>query len=256
MNKWMTWIGMAIVCTLVVSGCSNSDNALPNSDASTESTLGSNSTETPEGKGNREENSVELVPVPPVKLPAANPENIPEVLPVSENGAIAKNFDTPDISDRVIPYLVANRQELGACQDFVFDSELAQSASTVYRVGENAYLAHFVCGSTAYQPLQEYYFYEKTADVPVISSLSMQYLYSDAEGTLIETTERTMAGYSDFDPATQTISIFTKGRGLGDCGSLGFYRLEQTELKLDRFLAKEKCDGQYIEPIEYPQIYP
>lgn len=196
------------------------------------------------------------IPVPAAKPPVAS-RNVPPVSGLNNNGqAIAKTFQSVDIKKTIVPYLIANKQKIGACQDTLFDPSFVTTASNTYRVGENAYLVHFACGSSAYQTLQEYYLYEKTTDEPVITSLPVTYFYTDLQGNLVKETERTMAGFSNFDPPTQTIDIFTKGRGLGDCGSLGFYQLVGSELKVQRFLAKDECDGNYIDPINYPQVYP
>jgi hypothetical protein len=175
---------------------------------------------------------------------------------LADEQAIAQNFQSTDISGTIVPYLIANRQKIGACQDTLFDPSFVNTASNTYRVGENAYLVHLACGSSAYQTIQEYYLYEKTTDEPLITSLPLTYFYPDLQGKFVKATERTIAGFSNFDFATQTIDIFTKGRGLGDCGSLGFYKLVGSELKLQRFLAKGECDGNYIDPINYPQVFP
>lgn len=183
--------------------------------------------------------------------PSLNP-----TIALEDNSAIAATFQTPDLSATVIPYLVTNKVQIGACQDIRYEEELTLSSSNVYRLDESRYLAHFVCGATAYQILQEYYLYEQTNGVPLVTVLPVPYFYTDLDGQLLEDSERAIAGYSDYDASTQTINIFTKGRGLGDCGSLGFYRLEGSELVVDRFLAKDECDGTYIDPIDYPQVYP
>lgn len=269
MNISITLASTLIALTLVLGGCDKSKNIPPSTTPSQTPTTTPKSTELPEGKADQEENeattptappstkpAVDPVPVPAAQLPKSNPRDVPEVDPLGKNGAIATNFKTPDISGTIMPYLIANRQSLGSCGEFAFDPELARNSSNVYRMGENTYLVHFVCTTSAYQILQEYYLYENTNDKPVVSLLKMSYFYADLNGELVQATERTLAGFSDYDPDTQTISIFTKGRGLGDCGSVGFYKFTGKELRLERFLAKNECDGNYIDPINYPQVYP
>ena len=200
----------------------------------------------------------EAIPVPSAAPPVVRSatQNVPSVDPIRKDAASSANYETPNISGTIVPYLMANKTMVGACQDIRFDPELTKVSSNAFRISENRYFVKFTCGATAYQPLQEYYIYERTNDVPLITPLALTYFYTDLDSNLIEETERTMAGYDEYAPETQTISIFTKGRGLGDCGTLGFYRLEGSQLVLERFLAKDECDGNYVEPINYPQLYP
>jgi hypothetical protein len=48
----------------------------------------------------------------------------------------------------------------------------------------------------------------------------------------------------DFDPATKTLKSFHKGRGVGDCGSIGEWTWGNGNFNLKRFWHKEPCDGQ------------
>lgn len=271
--------GLVLSLSLLISSCGQSEETTPTSITAPPQPTTEKNTDLPEGAADKSDstivnptetvpaapqsppatgkNGTKSVPIPvPAAKPPVAPRNVPPVSDFDDGQAIAKNFQSVDISGTIVPYLIANRQKIGACQDTLFDPNFVNTASNTYRVGENAYLVHFVCGSSAYQTLQEYYLYEKTTDEPVITSLPLTYFYTDLQGKLVKATERTMAGFSNFDPPTQTIDIFTKGRGLGDCGSLGFYKLVGSELKLQRFLAKDECDGNYIDPINYPQVYP
>ncbi|WP_236612519.1 DUF1176 domain-containing protein [Picosynechococcus sp. NKBG15041c] len=191
----------------------------------------------------------------PIPVPAAPPPLVNSQTALSTQEAIAA-YTSPDLSTEIIPELIENQTSLGLCPEFRFDAELTEAASNVYRVGENDYLVHLVCGSSAYQLLQDYFLYQKTTAQPDLTPLPVTYFYQNANGELTQETDTIMAGYSEYDPATKTISIFTKARGLGDCGSLGFYKFTGTELRLERFLMKNECDGNYIEPIDYPQVYP
>lgn len=275
--------GLVLSFSLLISSCDQSEETTPTSISAPPQPTTEKSAELPEGDADKSDSNLvnsstavpaapqsppvanknvtksAPIPVPAAKLPTASSRNVPPVSGFNNENdgqAIAKTFQSVDIKGTIVPYLVANKQKIGACQDTLFDPSFANTASNTYRVGENTYLVHFACGSSAYQTLQEYYLYEKTTDEPVITSLPITYVYIDLQGDLVEETERMMAGFSNFDPSTQTIDIFTKGRGLGDCGSLGFYQLVGSELKIQRFLAKDECDGNYIDPINYPQVYP
>lgn len=49
---------------------------------------------------------------------------------------------------------------------------------------------------------------------------------------------------ADYDPATKQMTSFAKGRGLGDCGSLGTWRWTGTAFALKSFFYKEHCDSK------------
>ncbi|OKH11997.1 DUF1176 domain-containing protein [[Limnothrix rosea] IAM M-220] len=276
--KSIGYVSILLCFGFLALGCGETEQTSQTTTSQSSPTTSIKESERPEGIADQEDNKTLMPPdtapkasissegkveeplaVPPATPPAAIrsvPQNVPGVEPINKNGAIAKTYTKADLSGTIIPYLMANRSSVGACQDIRYEPDFTQSSSNVYRVGENTYLAHFVCGTTAYQVLQEYYLYEQTTDAPLVTVLPITYFYTDLNGKLIEESERAIAGFSDYDPATQTISIFTKGRGLGDCGSVGFYRLKGSQLVVDRFLAKDECDGNYIEPINYPQVYP
>jgi hypothetical protein len=264
---------IGLVVNMLMIGCSPANNDALETTPSPQPTTTEKNTELPEGIADQEKNkpltttapkSEELPPIteekeeqsesPPV-TPPRNRE-VPPVEPINKNGAIAKTYSSPDISGTIIPYLAVSREQLGICQDEGFDPDLSKKASEVYRVGENTYLTKFLCTMSAYQPVQEYYLYKRTNDAPIVATLPITYFYRDPNGKLIEQSERAIAGLADYDPTTQTISLYTKDRGLGDCGSLGFYQLKGDELVVTRVLAKDECDGNYVEPENYPQVYP
>jgi len=61
---------------------------------------------------------------------------------------------------------------------------------------------------------------------------------------------------ADFDPGTKTMSSFHKGRGIGDCGSMGHWHWTGTELKLKEYFYKAKCDGRSFAGERRWQIFP
>lgn len=59
-----------------------------------------------------------------------------------------------------------------------------------------------------------------------------------------------------FDPATKEMTAFAKGRGIGDCGSLGTWRWTGTAFTLKTFYYKENCDGRLFEGQERWRVFP
>jgi hypothetical protein len=60
----------------------------------------------------------------------------------------------------------------------------------------------------------------------------------------------------DFDPNGKTISMFYKGRGVGDCGSMATWNWTGSEFKLKEYYFKEKCDGRSFAGKRRWRIFP
>ena len=61
---------------------------------------------------------------------------------------------------------------------------------------------------------------------------------------------------ADFDPAKKTLNSFHKGRGIGDCGSMGEWKWNGADFKLSAYFYKEKCDGKLFAGGKRWQIFP
>lgn len=61
---------------------------------------------------------------------------------------------------------------------------------------------------------------------------------------------------ADFDPNGKTISMFYKGRGVGDCGSMATWNWTGREFKLKEYYFKEKCDGRSFAGERRWRIFP
>ena len=61
---------------------------------------------------------------------------------------------------------------------------------------------------------------------------------------------------TDFDPDKKTISMFYKGRGIGDCGSMATWSWSGTDFKLQSYFFKKKCDGHSFAGQRRWQIFP
>ena len=49
---------------------------------------------------------------------------------------------------------------------------------------------------------------------------------------------------ADYDEKTRTLGSFHKGRGVGDCGSIGEWKWTGANFKLTGYWYKEDCDGE------------
>jgi hypothetical protein len=61
---------------------------------------------------------------------------------------------------------------------------------------------------------------------------------------------------AEFDLEKKTLSSFHKGRGIGDCGSMGEWTWTGTAFKMSAYFYKEKCDGKPFAGGKRWQIFP
>lgn len=175
---------------------------------------------------------------------SADPEQIASIVLVSG-----------DVGQQVWQYLADEREKLGVCADEM-NMEVSQSQSQVYQVGEQKYLVELLCFMAAYQGNYQYVLYESPPTGVKATLLQLRVFEPDNTGQLISREIDELGGLPTFDPATQMLTVFTKARGVGDCGSYGQYQWTGAGFQLTQYRVKLECDGQYVDPENYPQIYP
>ncbi|OLP20010.1 hypothetical protein BST81_02755 [Leptolyngbya sp. 'hensonii'] len=167
------------------------------------------------------------------------------------------------LSTAVVPAQTAS-QELSAYQLKVvsrlkkcpdgFQAESLKN-SQFFRVGDRKYVVQVMCFLAAYQGGYEYYLYTETSRG--IRSKPLKVLFFDEDaGKRTRTYSNAIVGLPTYNSATRELVIFNKYRGIGDCGTLGTYQFQNDVLVLKKFQAKYACDGNFIEPDQYPVIYP
>lgn len=154
-----------------------------------------------------------------------------------------------------LQYIFDNHQTLGVCEDS-FEQESASLGSQVYAVDEQTKLVQLQCSLAAYQGVYEYYLYSETNQRVQVKPLMLAGYIPNDSGNFEPQETRILAGLPDYNPEEKLLSIFTKGRGLGDCGTFAEYRLVGEKFELQEYRVKLECDGNYIEPTEYPLVYP
>lgn len=145
--------------------------------------------------------------------------------------------------------------ELNACEGQI-DVSVSDKNSSIYQINKQKYLVEFLCFLGAYQGNYEYFLYENTISKPKITPLSLLVFEVDQSGKITKNNTRSIGGIPDYNPEQQTLTIVTKYRGLGDCGSLAKYQWQEKEFKILEYRVKATCDGTYLEPEQYSRIYP
>lgn len=155
----------------------------------------------------------------------------------------------------VLPYIYQNAEKTNLCEGEL-DKSASEQFSSVYPLAQNRYLVQILCFMGAYQGNYRYFLYEKQTDSVSVQPLSLERYEPDDAGKITKTSENNVGGSPDYDPGQKTLSIMTKYRGLGDCGSLAKYQWDSDRFKVVEYRVKDKCDGKYIEPDKYTQVYP
>lgn len=166
---------------------------------------------------------------------------------MSEQGQVTATGSGTEVvkqSGDEIPELVANLHRAdGVCTgygDAIFAPE-------VFSLTEDESLFILNCTSGAYNFGSRLYHYDQRySEVRILHFAD----YSDDYGW----------GGTDvlfnvsFDPATNTLNSFSKGRGLGDCGSAAIREWSDYGFKLVEFRYWETCDGTRM-PADWPTIF-
>ncbi|HEY9886656.1 MAG TPA: DUF1176 domain-containing protein [Vampirovibrionales bacterium] len=157
----------------------------------------------------------------------------------------------------IINTILNGRDEIKACVGDGYEENASQELSQIYKLPNNNYLVQLVCFMAAYQPVQEFYLYEEKPNgkKAIVASLDLQGLHKNKKGQLIKTKYRAIAGLINYKDETKTLSIWTKDRGLGDCGTFSTYKLENEKLVLQELKQKNNCDEEYTEPENYLSIF-
>ncbi|PSN12728.1 hypothetical protein C7293_18915 [filamentous cyanobacterium CCT1] len=171
--------------------------------------------------------------------------------PPSGSADPATESDLP--ADEVILQSVLDQAESQDICDGFYQPEVA-AESQVYRLGDRA-LVELQCATAAYQSVFAYVAVQPDG---TLQPLTLDVFYPDQAGQFERSSEATVGGTTSFDPETSLLTVFSKSRGLGDCGSLAEYRWTGSELELATFRYQECSDspGELVDPADYPQIYP
>ncbi|MGK7928587.1 MAG: DUF1176 domain-containing protein [Spirulina sp.] len=149
-----------------------------------------------------------------------------------------------------------DRQEKLQLCEFEFDRERSREVSQIYRVGEQKYVVELLCFMAAYQGNYEYYLIETKNSRLDIHPLMITVFNPNSSGEWTREENRDIAGLPSFDAETRILTLYSKGNGVGTCGSLARYEFDGEKFQLVNYRAKAECDDRYIEPENYPQIYP
>ncbi|ELS30145.1 MULTISPECIES: DUF1176 domain-containing protein [Pseudanabaena] len=172
---------------------------------------------------------------------------------------LARNNTKPagsNASSEPLQYVLQNRERLGICKDSFQDGDTQKGmGSKAFPISDKKYLVQIQCSLAAYQGVFEYVLWSDESPKPRIVSLDFDIFQEPKNGEKPKrVTERAIVGMPRLNLRSQTMTNFTKFRGVGDCGSSAIYKLEGDRMVLQEYRAKYACDGKYVP--DFPIIYP
>lgn len=134
------------------------------------------------------------------------------------------------------------------------NSNPSYSGLNFWKLADNqTYLVEINCFWGAYQGNFRYMLYNPTSK-PILKKLLTFKTFHQAGKVLSKPlVSSTVVGIPTFSDAQQQLTVITKERGTGDCGTQALYHISATGAELSRFAAKFKCDS---DPSGYISYYP
>lgn len=160
-----------------------------------------------------------------------------------------------ELSKKIINDIYGKKESLQLCEGDI-DKSLSDDSSSVYKLDNNQYLVEILCFFGAYQGNYQYFMYEINTSPPKINPLFFQEFSKNKSNDFQVQNSLNIGGIPEYNEESKILTVYTKGRGLADCGTLAKYEWKNSQFQLREYRVKEKCDGNYIQPENYPQIYP
>jgi uncharacterized protein DUF1176 len=123
-------------------------------------------------------------------------------------------------------------------------------------LGGRRLLVQVHCASGAYQGISTLYLVDRSRTPARARGLTLT-VYEAPGDALRRVRARLVNGTIDVEPATGRLQLFTKFRGLGDCGVLASYALRGGRVVPVEVRAKLACDGRPpYDPARWPRRSP
>jgi hypothetical protein len=126
------------------------------------------------------------------------------------------------------------------------------SGVQTWRISNRTWLVSVTCILAAYQATQRLYLVDVTKRATVLTF----HIYEDpGSGKPTPVRKQEILGNLLFSPATGTLTLFDKARGIGDCGIYSTFRLAGTRFVPVVTRAKTACDGKPpFSPARWPKL--
>jgi hypothetical protein len=206
--------------------------------------------------GKKEDNETVNSDINPDVNPTPTPISLATETPLPEEKTISKPItSSPQKTDQDILNLIYGKEnEIKLC-DGQLDRDVSSQSSSVYALNKEDYLVEILCFMGAYQGNYEYILYQNNGSQLTIKPLLFKSFSPDKQGKYNSNMVRSISGIPNYNSHQKVLNLYTKDRGLGDCGSTAQYKWKNNDFELVEYKAKSECDGNAIEPENYPVIY-
>lgn len=133
------------------------------------------------------------------------------------------------------------------------DKDLSPDSANIFVLDDRKYLVEIICFLGAYQSNYQYLVFDRTSKAIEIINFDT---FDNSSDNLKLTYTNIINGMTDFDVTEQSLTVISKSRGMGDCGSFAQYKWNKDSFKLIEYRYKKDCDEVYLPPENYPLIYP
>lgn len=173
-------------------------------------------------------------------------------LDVEPSGVLNLNQGEYSMADRLSWY--ETLQWPRDCEaDYRLTSDQERGDLAFYKITDNQYLLRITCYLGAYQQgmlFMRVYddrsdFFGTIIDLKTYDPIKKRLVYFDNDGT------HQVLGFEKFDDTNKTLNLYTKSRGIGDCGSYHNYQITATDATLIKMTAQD-CEVADAWHLEHP----
>lgn len=161
---------------------------------------------------------------------------------IEPSGNLNPTQKSYSIEDRLTWYQTLNWSK--ECEaDYRLSSDKEDGGLAFYKIIDQTYVLRADCYVAAYQKGMIFMLVSVNGEKISGGQLEEQ-VYDPQTKTVKINTENDgqFLGLDSFDVKNKTLTIYTKGRGVGDCGSRSTYRLKNTDLELIK-VAAMSCEA-------------
>ncbi|HIK11902.1 MAG TPA: DUF1176 domain-containing protein [Oscillatoriaceae cyanobacterium M33_DOE_052] len=175
-----------------------------------------------------------------------------EMVPIAQSSAAT----TTESDANILGYFYSNKDTLNLCNSSL-NEDYFKTGSEVYQIDGQKYLVKVGCFLAAYQPSVEFWLYQKTNTASGVDVQPLNLVeYRQEEGQTTKNEVHNIGGLATYDEGQRRLTVFTKFRGIGDCGTFSEYQFDGNKFDLVSYRAKFDCDGNFMPPEQYPQVGP
>ncbi len=164
-----------------------------------------------------------------------------------------KSFTPRDkqAEERFLKFLPAFREQYDTCH---FAAKgLPPKGVSAYKIDSERYLVQMLCLGGSYNLVWQYVLYSENSSDQQGEIVKFETLHPP---TFERIESEIIIGYPHFFPEDNRLTIYSKGRGSGGCGSFAEYKLVDNRFELQEFRDKNCTDRNWQFPEEYPKVYP